>query len=60
MSLDDGFVNGAECRNEGVFEAGLMEHPGFQAGHRRGRVDRGRAATATRPSFYCATRSLGR
>ena len=48
MSIHDGFVNGAECRNEGVFEAGLMEHLQFQSGHRRGRVGSGGRTCATR------------
>jgi hypothetical protein len=40
MSVDDCFVDGSECRHEGMSEAGLMEYPQFEAGRVPGRMGR--------------------
>jgi len=41
MSVDDGLVDGSECRDEGMFEAGLMEYLRFETGRVPGRMGRG-------------------
>ena len=40
MSVDDCFVDGSECRHEGMFEAGLMEYLQFETGRVPGRMGR--------------------
>ena len=44
MSVDDGLVDGSECRHEGMFEAGLMEYLRFETGRGPGRRGRGPVA----------------
>ncbi len=44
MSVDDGLVDGSECRHDGMFEAGLMEYLHFEAGRGTGRMGRGPVA----------------
>ena len=38
MSVDDGLVDGSECRHEGVFEAGLVQYLRFETGGSPGRM----------------------
>ena len=40
MSVDDGLVDGSECRHEGVFEAGLVQYLCFETGGSPGRMGR--------------------
>jgi hypothetical protein len=41
MSVDDGLVDGSECRHEGIFEAGLVEYLRFDSGCGPGRMGGG-------------------